>query len=361
MKLRILTLIIFQLLFCNFLALSQEHNTDKKPIITNSICLKLWYGCQRYDMAKALFYHTMGAQGIIENDRLMERMKNGDTEVGEKYIHVIQKLYGRQDAWANFKIFGFNQDELEITDNLYTYFENQEKIVERQKQEEQFKEWTVSGVPSNIKPSDKAELYCLDADAVIQYLNANPGLIEGRSYEFNVFVGADKSIRLIDANKPDVVDIFKNLHLAVREPAFYVFDEIDEELPMGSVVEISLEFNLRNISSRYRSEFEASTKYDKKNDIWNIKITKDDIDRFNADTRGNQDIYIKAIETALRCSDEKPKKYITFELYNVNLWFTYEGDEYYGTTNHSLISQEQLNPIAIITGSQSAFSRFQNR
>lgn len=359
---RLLIIAIAQLLCVNWGINAQANDTIAKPTITNDMCIKLWYGCQRYDMAKALFYHSMGANGIIENDRLIESMRNGNIEIGEKFIRVIQTLYGREDAWANFKIFGFNQNELEISNKIFDFYKNQQKITKAKQQELQYSEWFENGVPSNLKPDIKAKLYCNNEEAVISYFNENPELFKNGPYKIRVFVGDDKRIRFVDADKPEVSTLFPYLHLQVNEPAYIEFDEIDKTLPISSIVEVNLDFDLYNLpSDYYRGEYEASTKFDKKNNNWIVKVTKDDIDQFNKDVGNHKELYTKCIEKALTRSTKAPKKYIKFKLYNVRVWLTYKGDKYMGADNHSLLSEEWLEPIAIITGDQSAFSRFQTK
>ena len=60
-----------------------------------------------------------------------------------------------------------------------------------------------------------------------------------------------------------------------------------------------------------------------------------------------------ALENALR-KDGKTKKYVKFKLYDVKVSLYYDKDKPY-------LFREYLDPIAEITGSQSAFSRFQRR
>lgn len=349
--------IILPLLFGTLCIDAQVGKTISKPTITKEMCVKLWYGCQCYDMAKALFYHSMGAKGIIDNDRLMESMKNGNIEVGENFVRAIQTLYGREDAWANFKIFGFKQNELEITNDLYTFFEAEEWNKEKLRQEHDYEKWLKFGVPTNVRPTIKPLLYCSDMEALASFFNDHPELVMGGPYEIRVFVDSETNMRLfIDDKKLDTL-IFSNLYLQAEEPAFVTFDKINKELPASCLLDITLTFHLENVSDDWHSEYEASTKYDKKKDTWSITITKEYAEKFNKEIGKEQESYLRAIDNALRREKEKPKKYVKFNLYNVKIQLTYKDIE---LNSDVIIFKDYIFPLAQIIKSQSAFSKFKN-
>ena len=102
-------------------------------------------------------------------------------------------------------------------------------------------------------------------------------------------------------------------------------------------------------------EYEASVKFNKENSKWDVKLTKDYIERFKNDTGEKYEDYLEAVSNAIISSSIKPKKYIKFSIYKSTLFIKSSLEK-----KGYVCDMTELPPIAIIKSSQSGFARMNN-
>jgi hypothetical protein len=150
--------------------------------------------------------------------------------------------------------------------------------------------------------------------------------------------------------------ILELLNIRITSPALYVFEEIDKSIPMESYVSIHLFEERDQVRTKLiTGEYEASVKFNKENSKWDVKLTKDYIERFKNDTGEKYGVYLEAVSNAIISSGIKPKKYIKFSIYKSTLFIKSSLDK-----KGYVSDMTELPPIAIIKSQRSAFARMNN-
>ena len=270
----------------------------------------------------------MSERGFIENAYMTPSEAYVCCEIGNA-IHKIKKIKEQQESNKRKEIKA--KEELDIYDK-----------------------WMKEGVPASVAPNQNAKIKISGNKEFIQYIS------KLRSKELfkdtiRVKIEKDGHITCISNDENDR-KILELLNIRITLPALYVFEEIDKSIPMESYVSIHLFEERDQVRTKLiTGEYEASVKFNKENSKWDVKLTKDYIERFKNDTGEKYGVYLEAVSNAIISSGIKPKKYIKFCIYNSKLYIK-SSLEMKGYVSDMM----DLPPIAIIKSSQSGFARMNN-
>lgn len=334
-------------LFTFLLAVFCSAHADEIPynLLSERIVAKLQKFAQ-----KSINYYSFELYGSDDKESLIKTRKIIDSFVNDKKA-CGDFVYYWWYMWAPMSERGFVENAYMTKAEAYNCCEIGESLHETKKEEQKkllqkkYELWSNEGVPESEEPTQGAVISIKPKKGLCEYIDAHyPNEF---MKEIKIKISKDGDIYL--TNNSDEDKLFMDmLIIDVKQPACYIFKEINQYILMDSYRTVKFEKIYKKLPTKlYREQYEASVKFNKKTSKWEVKITSDFKDDFYEDTGERSQEYLDAISKAIEQSPVKPKKYVTFKLQQGLLWF--EGDFY------------QMKPKAIILDSKSLYDKMTNQ
>lgn len=270
----------------------------KKSLVTKAMAKKVAHRIiydNRSTFSRSIFNQANDITSIYESDKILYDINN-HLDCVENFIVSIFNNYGTGDAgYLALESFNFTPYEYEISKKVYDNWEaayraekrqreiekqkeeQRQKEIQRAKEQKMYDEWMQNGVPtlSIEKVSEEPVFYASttndfkDGLINIDYMSLYENFIPTSPYvpndieskiEFNVRIGADNTVTLLDNTNERLNYLWGNLGLKVTSPAKYKFKELEKSLAVPCTMKIALFFSATPIPE-YRY---ALTKYDKR-------------------------------------------------------------------------------------------------
>ena len=295
-------LFLFIIILCSYFNVANGQKSisqNRKSLVTRSMAEKVANSVKAYNSnLTTYFFSANNIENIIEGEKILYEITKHYDYV-EKFIIDIIRIYGIESGWFIFKDIGFTPTEYSISKQIYDNWEVkyteqkrkeelQKKKLEKLQKEQRKKEeqekydnWLNNGIPVleeeqvSIPATIKAnsDIINKQPNLIFPILYDNCIPIEGfyndqefkKSVIFNVKIGIDNSITLIDCQNDILRRLFDALEFCVISPAKYSFKELGKTVDVESTMSICLNFSVKVKKQNFKY---VRVKRDKKSGLW---------------------------------------------------------------------------------------------